>query len=153
MEVKSTLVVFNEAEVKAQTGVTGGQTLKPLLGTGNRPTERIRAALANYQPNTIEQLHWHPIEAFYFVISGQAIVRDINGKEYAAGPGTVIYAPPGIAGSHEWEVKESLQLLSIRASTESVRKLQFTVDKTTKRSYIDLDELAKRGGIDFKSHY
>jgi hypothetical protein len=31
--------------------------------------------------------------------------------------------------------------------------MQFTVDKTTKRSYIDLEELGKREGISFKSHY
>jgi len=67
--------------------------------------------------------------------------------------GSFIYAPPGIAGAHEWEVKESLQLIAIRATTESDRKMQFTVDKQTKRSYIDLEELAKRGGISFKSHY
>ena len=60
---------------------------------------------------------------------------------------------PGLAGAHEWEVKEGLQLLSVRASTESVRKMQFTVDKKTKRSYIDIDELARRGGLSFKSHY
>ena len=153
MEVKSTLMVFNESEVKAQRGVTEGQTLKPLVGSGDRPTDRIRTALATYQAGTVEHLHWHPIEAYYFVISGHAIVRDIEGREYEVGPGTSIYCPPGIAGAHEWEVKEGLQILSIRASTESVKKLQFTVDKTTKRSYIDLDELARRGGISFKSHY
>jgi hypothetical protein len=31
--------------------------------------------------------------------------------------------------------------------------MQFTVDKATKRSYIDAEELAKREGLDFKSHY
>jgi hypothetical protein len=41
----------------------------------------------------------------------------------------------------------------VRATTESVRKLQFTVDKQTKRSYIELDELVRRGGMSFKSHY
>ena len=80
-------------------------------------------------------------------------MRDIEGKEYEVGPGSFIYAPPGIAGAHEWEVKEGLELISFRASTESVRKLQFSVDKKTKRSYIDLDELARRGGVSFKSHY
>ena len=29
----------------------------------------------------------------------------------------------------------------------------FTVDKETKRSYIDLNDLVKRGGVSFKSHY
>jgi len=153
MEVKSTLQVVNEASLKWQTGVTDGQTIKALVGHADRPTDRIRTALATYEPGTIEALHWHPIEAFYFVISGHATVRNIEGEEFEVGPGSYIYAPPGIAGAHEWEVKESLQLLSVRASTESVRKMQFTVDKKTKRSYIDLDELARRGGISFKSHY
>lgn len=153
MEVKSTLVVINEKDLKPQQGVTAGQTLKPIVGTGERPTDRLRVAVATYAPNTIERLHWHPIEAFYFVLSGRAIVRDFEGKEYDAGPGTAIYAPAGIAGSHEWEVRESMRLLSIRASTDSARKMQFTVDKETKRSYIDLDELIRRGGVSFKSHY
>ncbi len=153
MHIESTLLVLGEAQIKAQPGVTPGQTLKTLIGSGKYPTDRIRLALANYEPNTVEQLHWHPIEACYFVISGEAIVRDINGKEYTAGPGSVIYCPPGIAGAHEWEVRESLQLLSIRASTESDRKMQFTVDKKTMRSFVDLDDLAKRNAISFKSHY
>lgn len=153
MEVKSTLVVFNERELKAQPGVTEGQTIKPLVGNSKHPTDRIRVALASYKPDTVELLHWHPIEAFYYVTAGHAIVRDIEGREYEASAGTVIYAPPGIAGSHEWQANEGLQLLAVRATTESVRKMQFTVDKATKRSYIDLDELARRGGVSFKSHY
>ena len=36
---------------------------------------------------------------------------------------------------------------------ETNRKMQFTVDKKTRRSYIDLEELGKREGISFKSHY
>lgn len=50
-------------------------------------------------------------------------------------------------------MKESLQVLAVRATTESDRKFQLTIDKETKRSYIDLVELAKRGGLSFKSHY
>ena len=153
MHIDSTLLVLDEKPVNAAPGVTQGQTLKALIGSGKNKTDRIRMALANYEPNTIEKLHWHPIEACYFVISGEAIVRDINGKEYTAGPGTTIYCPPGIAGAHEWEVKEKMQLLSIRASTESNKKLQFTVEKATKRSYIDLEDLVKRDAISFTSHY
>jgi mannose-6-phosphate isomerase-like protein (cupin superfamily) len=153
MEIKSSLSVINESEIKSQTGVTSGQTLKPIVGSGDRPSDRIRAALATFEPGTIEKLHWHPIEAFYFVISGRATVRDFEGKEFDAGPGTSIYAPAGIAGAHEWEVRESMQLLSIRASTDSARKMQFTVEKDTKRSYIDLDELIRREGASFESHY
>ena len=80
-------------------------------------------------------------------------MRDFEGNEYDAGPGTSIYAPPGIAGAHEWEVRKTMKLLSVRASTDSARKMQFTVDKDTHRSYIELDELIRREGVSFKSHY
>ena len=80
-------------------------------------------------------------------------MRNFEGKEYPVGPGSIIYAPAGIAGAHEWEVKESLELLDIRATNETHRKIQFTVDKKTKRSYIDLEDLAYREAISFKSHY
>ena len=153
MDIESTLVIIGESQVQAGPGVTQGQTLKPMIGSGKIKTDRLRVAFASYEPGTLEQLHWHPIEACYFVVSGMAIVRDINGKEYHCGPGTLIYCPPGIAGAHEWEVKDKAQLLSIRASTESDKKLQFTVDKKTRRSYVDLEDLVKREAISFKSHY
>jgi len=153
MEVKSTLRVIDASTLSAEEGVTDGQTIKRIVGHAAVPTDRVRIGLATYTAGAYEQLHWHPIEAYYFVVSGHATVRDFEGKEYPVGPGSSIYAPAGIAGAHEWEVKESLQLLSVRATTEPDRKPQFTVDKKTKRSYIDLEELAKRGALSFKSHY
>lgn len=153
MELKSTLKVIDQGALEPQPGVIPGQRTKRLVGCPEVPTDRVRVAFASYEAGAIEELHWHPIEAFYYVISGHAIVRNIEGDEYHVGPGTAIYAPPGIAGAHEWEVKEGLQLLAVRATTESDRKMQFTVDKKTKRSYIDLEELVKRGGVSFKSHY
>lgn len=153
MEVKSTLRVIDQANVKARGGVTDGQTLKPIVGFADTPTDRIRIALATYKAGTLEALHWHPIEAFYYIISGHAIVRNIEGEEFHVGGGTGIYAPPGIAGAHEWEVKESLELLDIRATNETNRKIQYTVDKKTMRSYIDIQDLEYREAISFKSHY
>jgi len=153
MEIKSTLKVIQAARLRGEEGVIPEQNMKRIIGCPEVPTDRLRIGLASYTPGAKEELHWHPIEAFYYVLGGHAIVRDIEGNEYHVGPGTAIYAPPGIAGAHEWEVKEGLQLLAVRATTESVRKLQFTVDKETKRSYIELDELVRRGGMSFKSHY
>jgi uncharacterized cupin superfamily protein len=80
-------------------------------------------------------------------------VRDVDGNEYEVSAGPMIHAPAGIAGAHEWEVKESLELLDIRATNETNRKIQYTVDKETKRSYIDIEDLAYRDAISFKSHY
>ena len=153
MEIESTLRVISESQVKKLPGVVQGQTVQPLVGVPDFPSERVRVAVATFQPGVHEELHWHAIEVFYYVMSGSAIVRDYHGKEYPVGPGSAIYAPAGIAGAHEWEIKEPTQLLSVRASTDPARKMQFTVDKTTKRSFIELDELARRGGVSFKSHY
>jgi len=152
VDVKSTLRVINDGMLDAQPPVTQGQTLKWLVGH-EEDTDRVRIGLATYAPGRVEQLHWHPIEALYFVISGHATVRDFEGNAYEAGPGTTIYAPAGIAGAHGWTVKEGLQLLAVRATTEDVRKLQFKVDEQTKRSYVDLEYLAQRGARHFKSHY
>ena len=145
--------VLNEEEVEPRVGVTAGQTVKAIVGSGERPADRIRVALASFEAGTLERLHWHPIEAFYFVISGRATVRDLEGNEYDAGPGASIYAPAGIAGAHEWEVRELMRLLSVRGCTDSARKMQFTVEKDTRRSYIDFDELIRREGVSFESHY
>ena len=149
MEVKSTLKVINQADFPGQRGVTDGQTYQRLVGWPEvQETDRVRLGRAKYQPGTYEQL-----EACYYVISGHATVRNFEGQEFEVGPGSIIYAPPGIAGAHEWEVKESLELLDIRATNETNRKIQYTVDKKTKRSYIDLEDLAYREAISFKSHY
>ena len=93
-------------------------------------------------------------EVFYYVMAGSAIVRDYYGKEFPVRPGSAIYAEPGIAGSHEWEVgPDGLQLMSIRAVLDGNKRMQFTVDRETKRSYIDLEELEVMDGVNFKSHY
>jgi len=154
MEVKSTLRVISEKDCAGRRGVTDGQTYQRLIGWPEiQQTDRVRIGRATYKPGTYEQLHWHPIEACYYVISGHATVRDVEGNEYEVSAGSMIYAPPGIAGAHEWEVKESLELLDIRATNETNRKIQYTVDKKTMRSYIDVQDLEYREAISFKSHY
>ena len=153
MQVKTTLEVRHQGEIPGRRGVVDGQTYQALIGVGDRPTDRVRIGRASYAPGTLEPLHWHPIEALYYVISGDAMVRDVEGNEYPVGPGSFIYAPAGIAGAHEWEVGEALELLDIRATNETDRKMQFTVDKESFRSFIDLDELERREGIRFPSHY
>ena len=154
MKLKPTLRVIHESRVKKLPGVVKGQTVQPIVGVPRFPSERVRVAVATFKAGTHEELHWHAIEVFYYVMAGSAIVRNYHGKEYRVGPGSAIYAPAGIAGSHEWQVgKNGLQLLSIRATLEGHKRMQFTVDRKTRRSYIELDELAKMDGVSFKSHY
>ena len=154
MDVHPTLRIIDQAAVKEVPGIVPGQTLRPLVGVPEFPSERVRAAVATFKPGVHELLHWHAIEVFYYVLAGSAVVRDYHGREYPVGPGSAIYAPAGIAGSHEWQVgTDGLQLLSIRAALEGHKRMQFTVDRETGRSYIELDELAVMGGVNFESHY
>jgi mannose-6-phosphate isomerase-like protein (cupin superfamily) len=150
MELKSTLKVFHEAETPSAPGVTQGQTQKQLAGDAAHPSERITVRLASFVTGTHENLHWHLIEAFYYVISGRAVMTDIEGRTYDIGPGSVVYAPPGISGSHSWDVKEPLKLIAVRGTTDPEKTIQFDVDPVTKESSIPIDHLARRQAIDFK---
>ena len=153
MELKSTLRVFNQTEVTEGPGIAKGQTIKVLAGSAQHPTERIRVSLASFKPGTHEYLHWHLIEVFYYVISGRAVMKDIEGKSHDIGPGSVVYAPPGFLGSHSWEIKEQLQLVAVRATTDLEKNIQFDVDESTKQSSVGFDYLINRGGANFKSLY
>ena len=152
-ELKSTLRVTNEADVKSLPGIVEGQTVKMMLGDDKHPSERVRVVLASFEPGTYEHLHWHLIEASYYVISGRAVMKDIEGKNYYSGPGSFVYAPPGIAGSHSWDIKEPLQLISVRGTNDPEKTIQFSVDESSKESRIELDYLLDRNGAQFKSLY
>ena len=153
-KIKSELKVFNQADEPTSPGVIPGLKIKKLAGCKKRPAERISVGLATFGPGTHEHLHWHPIEVFYYVLKGSAVVHDLAGKAYKVGPGDSIYAPAGIAGSHEWHIgKDGLELLSIRATIDGHRRMQFTVNRNTGESVIDMHELGRMDAISFESHY
>jgi uncharacterized cupin superfamily protein len=153
VKVKSTLKIIDPKTIEKKMGMgRDGHTIQALIGT-NIKTDRMRVTLAQYEPNTLEKLHWHPIEAFYFIISGHIVLRDIEGKETEMGPGMSIYCPAGLAGAHEWESRDHVTLLAFRATPESNRKLQFTVDRKTLRSHIDVEDVIGSDGLSFPSHY
>lgn len=154
MEIKSTLRVFNASEVQGVPGVLPqGQIVRNLAGSAERPTERLTVNLVNFEPGVHEHLHWHLIEVFYYVISGRAVMKDIEGRTHDLGPGSVIYAPPGIAGSHSWEIKDKLQLIGIRATADPERVIQFDVDPVTKESTMPVERLARRQAISLKKSF
>jgi hypothetical protein len=62
----------------------------------------------------------------------------------------VIYAGPGIAGSHSWTIKEKLQLLGIRATADPEKTIQFDVDPATKESTMPVERLARRQAVSLK---
>ena len=151
-ELQSTLRVFNAGNLEGGK-VAEGQLKKRLTGYDECPSERLRVNLRTFEAGTQVPLHWHPIEALYYVISGRAVMTDIEGNTHDIGPGSVIYYPAGIAGSHGWDFKEQLQLISVRATTTPEKNIQFTVDTSSKVSSIEYDDLIKQGGAQFKSFY
>ena len=153
-KIKPTMRMVSRNKVKDTPGIIKGQTVRPLCGAKHVPSERIRVGLAKFKPNLHEHLHWHSIEVFYYVLKVSATVNDLAGKAYKVGPGDSIYAPPGIAGSHEWHIgKEGLELLSIRATNDGHRRMQFTVNRNTGESVIDMHELGRMDAISYESHY
>ena len=152
-ELKSTLLVFNETQLESKQGPHDRLTQKRLVGNDERPTERLFMNMNTLEVGTHVALHWHPTEALYYVISGRAVMADIEGKTCEISAGSVIYATAGIASAHEWEVTERMQILVIRATRDPQRLLQFIVDKGTQKSYIEYDALMKHGGGQFKSLY
>jgi mannose-6-phosphate isomerase-like protein (cupin superfamily) len=153
MEIKSTLKVYNESELTSFPGVVQGQIQKQLVGDAAHPSERITVRTASFPAGIHERLHWHLIEAFYYVISGKAVMKDIEGTTYDIGPGSVIYAPPGIAASHSWDIKEPLKLIAVRGTTDPEKSVQFDVDPVTKESSASIEHLTRKQAINFKSLY
>ena len=153
MEVKSALQVFNQSAVSTAPGVVQGLTIRKLAGSSEHPSERISVGLATFAPGTHEHLHWHLIETFHYVVAGKGIVRDIEGNVYNVGPGDVVYGPPGMRGSHEWEVKEMLQILTIKGTVDPERAIQFNIDRSTMESSASLDYLVGRGVADMKDSF
>jgi mannose-6-phosphate isomerase-like protein (cupin superfamily) len=151
--VKSELQVFNQSTVGESPGVIPGLKIRKLAGSAEHPSERINVGVAQFGPGTHEHLHWHLIETFHYVLAGSAIVRDIEGNDYPVGPGDVVYGPPGLRGSHEWEVKESLQILTIKATNDPERAIQFNFDPTTMDCSATLDYLVARGAADMKQSF
>jgi mannose-6-phosphate isomerase-like protein (cupin superfamily) len=152
-KVKSELKVFNQSSVAESPGVIPGLLIRKLAGGSEHPSERISVGLATFGPGTHEHLHWHLIETFHYVVAGKGIVRDIEGNHYEVGPGDVIYGPPGMRGSHEWEVKEMLQILTIKGTNAPERAIQFNIDRSTMESRASLDYLVERGAADMKESF
>jgi mannose-6-phosphate isomerase-like protein (cupin superfamily) len=153
MKLKSALKVFNESDEPVSPGVVHGLTIKKLAGSADHPSERISVGLATFAPGTHEHLHWHLIETFHYIVAGKGIVRDIEGNSYNVGPGDVVYGPPGVRGAHEWEVTETLQLLTIKATNVPERAIQFNLDRSTMESKAELDYLIERGAGDMKTSF
>lgn len=153
MEIESTVKIINEADIKERPGIVPGQVVKGLVGS-QTPTERISVSIATFEPGTYEWLHWHLIEVAYYVISGHAVVKDVNGKTYNLDPGSLLYAGPGLAGAHSWEAKEQFQLVVIRATSDPSRTYpQFNMENEQNKEFVIKFDSLVRSGLQKQSLY
>jgi hypothetical protein len=74
----------------------------------------------------------------------------IEGKTHDIGPGSIVYATPGIAGSHSWDIKKPLQLIAVRATADPEKNIQFDVDLATRQSSVSIDYLVERQAASFQ---
>jgi len=74
----------------------------------------------------------------------------IEGNTYTVSAGDVVYGPPGLRGAHEWEVKEALQILTIKATNAAERAIQFNLEGEAMQSRAELQYLIERGVADMK---
>ncbi len=58
-KIKPTMRIVSRSKVKDTPGIIQGQTVRPLCGAKQTPSERIRVGLAQFKPNLHEHLHWH----------------------------------------------------------------------------------------------
>ncbi|KAF7192262.1 Dimethlysulfonioproprionate lyase DddW [Pseudocercospora fuligena] len=91
---------------------TGGW--KQIFSSPDTPTDGLNIGIAHFPPRTstfesFEALHRHKQAEFYYILSGQALVK-IDGVEYNVKPGAALYIPGD--GEHGfWNTSETEELV------------------------------------------
>ena len=78
--LKSRVRSINEANVEGKLGEYG--TSKQLVGGTDIPTERLSIGVTSFKAGDRAPFHFHLHERVYYMISGRAILRDIEGLSY-----------------------------------------------------------------------
>jgi mannose-6-phosphate isomerase-like protein (cupin superfamily) len=152
-KINSSLVIVNEENVEARPSARHpGMTTKRLIGVGTpHPTERVYSVIAGYTAGAEEKLHWHLCEHAYYILEGNGVLKDIEGNHIDLRPGTLIYCPAGIGGSHAWRSETKMRLMSLGVWNDTVQIPQFDVDDKTGGSSLEPRYLIDAGLLKFKS--
>lgn len=99
----SAFVIIRPEERRVVQGKFAG-TKRQIICDERTPTETLVSGVVHViQPGGKVPLHYHHIEEFQFIVSGNAIARDAQGNEYPIQTGTAIYCGAGPEGAHEYE--------------------------------------------------
>ncbi len=91
-------------------------TRRQLICDDETPTIKLVTGIVELiEPGCIIPLHYHHIEEFQYVLSGNGLARDGQGNEYPVSVGTSVYCRPGVQGAHEFENngREPLEILFV----------------------------------------
>lgn len=146
--MESTLKFTYEKDIKAEPGQAGkGHTIKRMTSRPLTSTERIEYIINEYEQGVREPLHWQITETAFYILSGHAEMKDINGKTYDLSPQDCVYAPAGISGAYSLEAKTKLITIvfDVWADVEGQGVPWIIVDEKTKMSTIDLENILKYG--------
>ncbi|KAK4624369.1 Dimethylsulfonioproprionate lyase DddW [Fulvia fulva] len=93
---------------------TGGW--KQIFSSPDTPTDGLNLGIAHFPPKTatqesFEALHRHKQAEFYYILSGQALVK-IDGVDHEVGPGAALFIP-GDSEHGFWNTSESEELVFI----------------------------------------
>ena len=87
--------------------VSPGIRVKMLCGM-NKETDFLLSGFMQWNPGEKSPRHYHPnCEELQYVIYGDGILRDCEGKEYPLRAGTIFYCPKGIEGAHQIDNSKS----------------------------------------------
>jgi len=83
-------------------------------------TEGIRVHVQEYEPGGYTEGHppHKDLEQIYYIISGTMAVH-IAGKDYTAGPGSLVYIPRGAEHYHRNGEKDKLVFLTVNSPVRS----------------------------------
>lgn len=76
-------------------------------------------------------LHYHNCETFHYVLYGNGIARDADGKEHDLKPATVFFCTAGSEGAHSFENNDDfpLAVLWVHAYPKGVRESTVWLEK------------------------
>ena len=96
-------------ELPGRPAAAAGLHAKTLAAPGST-SHSLVAGVVVLDPGARIRRHFHNIEELQYVLHGNGISRDIAGREYPVGPGSVVYCGPGRDGAHEFENTTDLPL-------------------------------------------
>lgn len=110
--------LFRPSERRLVQGKFSGTNRRMICDSETPTNNLVTGTIEIVEPGGRIPLHYHSVEEFQFVTSGEGVARDGRGREYPVSAGTAVYCRPGSEGAHEFENtgKGPLEILFVFSS-------------------------------------